>query len=312
MASAQSAALRSVPGYVPAAPGPSNQPTNYPTLPTLPTVPALPGDATLPNYVGRQLVANQLGQLGTQQNNDFTIARAQAKQSLAGYGGWIWNQDDPTTAFREDLVPDFNPNAPAGQREKTAINQAAAASNATGSLYSSAANQNMAAAAQRMSLEGQAIVTQYAAQLNQIASNYNARGTDLVNQYAGYYGQDSAWAIEHPPPKPADWMAPAGTVGDVWAGYHDPDPAGLASMYPGMDFTYRTDPDGRVVATASPKPQAPAPAAKDPYAPNRAGNIVTGIKMSDLTPHSASLLAAQYPGYQLVRSGSGIAVLKKL
>lgn len=315
MASAQSLALRSIPGYVDRPSSPADAPVNYPSLPTLDAFKTLPGDASLPNYTGRLLASQALSQLGTQQNNAFSDAIARGKQALAGYGGYYWKQDDPNTAYREDIRPGFDPSKGPGAKEKAAYQAARGRGAAAGITEGTIANQNIASALQRVSLEAQSVVNQYADQINAIATDYNARGTSLVSQYAGLYGADATYALEHPPPPPPDWMAPAGTVGDVWAGYHQPDPEGLASMYPGMNFSYRTDPDGRVVVTASPVPQAPAPAAapaQNGFQPNRSGNIVTGIKFSDLTPHSASLLALQYPGYKLVRSGSGIAVLKKV
>jgi hypothetical protein len=265
-----------------------------------------------PNSLGRRLLGAQFSALPGQQNAAVTGLAAQAKQALAGYGGYKWDGADLSYDGSKGL----------GEKEKGAYKGAAYNANSAGMLESSFANQNIASAVQRMSLEGQAIATQYASALNQTYTDYANRASSIASDWAGLYGADSQWLVANPPPKPPDWMAAAGTVGDVWAGYHDPDPAGLASMYTGMDFNYRTDPDGRVVVSATPKPQAaPAPqptgaAAAPPgpstWTPNAAGNIVTNIRMSDLTPHSASLLAAQYPGYRLVRSGSGVAVLQRI
>lgn len=191
-----------------------------------------------------------------QQNAALTGINSQARQALAGYGGYTWGVDDPNTPENEGLNLDYDASKGLGQKEKGAYRGARDNANSGGMLESSFANQNIASAVQRMTLEGQQMATQYAAALNQTYTDYAKRASDLTREWAGYFGADSAWLVDNPPPKPADWMAPAGTVGDVWAGYHDPDPAGLESMYPGMSFSYRTDPDGRVVVTASPKPQA--------------------------------------------------------
>jgi hypothetical protein len=211
-------------------------------------MPALPQDASLPNYAARQAASQQYGTLAGQQNADFSAARSGAQQALAGYGGWKFLEDDPNTPQREDLLPQFDPNAGPGQREKGAIRGAANQSNATGMLYSSFANQNIAAATQRISLEAQAIVSQYAGVINQIARDYSNRGADLATQWAGLYGQDSAWAVDHPPPAPPVFIP--GTASDPSWMAHPGNPEGSAYVPPQNTMSYADFLRGRKSTTA--------------------------------------------------------------
>jgi hypothetical protein len=200
--SAQSGAMRAVPGMGQRPASMAAYTPTYPSIPTLPAVPALDRDAQTPNYVGRQLVSQQLGQLGNQQNAAFTTAGANAGQALKGYGGYQFQKDDPTTAAREDLLLNFDPSRGPGEREKAAIREQQYAANASGMLESGFANQNIASAVQRVSLEAQAVVNQYAATINNIATDYANQGANLAMQYAGLYGQDAAWLVANPPPAP--------------------------------------------------------------------------------------------------------------
>jgi hypothetical protein len=200
--SAQSGALRAAPGMGQRPASVAAYTPTYPTIPTLPAVPQLDRDAQTPGYVGRQLIGQQLGALGTRQNIAFTDAASNAGTALKGYGGYQFQKDDPTTAAREDLLVDFNPNAGPGEREKGAIRGARDNANAAGMLESSFANQNIASAVQRVSLEAQAIVNQYAASINYIATDFANQGANLAVQYAGLYGQDAAWLVANPPPAP--------------------------------------------------------------------------------------------------------------
>lgn len=200
--SAQSGSMRATPGYGARPASIAAYTPNYPTIPTLPAVPTLDRDASTPGYVGRQLIGQQLGQLGNQQNAAFTTANANVRQALHGYGGYKFQADDPNTPQREDLLVDFNPNAGPGEREKGAIRGARDQSNAAGMLESSFAQQNIASAVQRVSLEAQQIVNQYAATINSIATDFANQGANLATQWASLYGQDAAWLVANPPPAP--------------------------------------------------------------------------------------------------------------
>ena len=106
--SAQSAALRSTPGYVPGASTTTVKPITY-TPPTMPTLPAI-DDARAPNAAARAWIGQQLGQQPAQLAAQEQSIKAGAKQALAGYGGWSFGQDNPNEVF----VPT---DEPAGQIE---------------------------------------------------------------------------------------------------------------------------------------------------------------------------------------------------
>ncbi len=202
MASAQSGALRATPGYVARPSAVAAFTPQFPALPALPAVQQIAGDANSPNYVGRQLLANQLGQLSGAQNADFTGIRANAKQALAGYGGYGFQEDNPATPQREDLLLNYDSSKGMGQREQQAADGARNQANAAGMLESSFANQNIASAVQRTTLEAQQVANQYAQAINQSATSYASQAASITGQYASLYGQDAMWQINNPPPTP--------------------------------------------------------------------------------------------------------------
>ena len=228
MASAQSAAFRSPAGF---AQRPSFTPT-FPAYPAMPTMPAVPqiDEARAPNAVGRQILSGQLTDLGNQQNAAFTGIRAGAKQALAGYGGWQFSEDDPNTPQREDLLLGFDSKAGMGEREKGAYRGQRDQANAAGMLESSFANQNIASAIQRVSLEAQAIANQYATSINATASNFSREAANVVSRWADLYGADSTWLAQNPPPTPPQQFHPADPEG--WT------PAQRAAAPPEQHMTY--------------------------------------------------------------------------
>ncbi len=201
MASAQSGALRSMPGYV-ARPSSTAVTPVVPSLAGLPTVPTLARDAAAPNYIGRNLLANQLASLTGQQAGDLTTIRAGAKQALAGYGGYGFQVDDPTTPQNEGLNLNYDSSKGMGQREIQAAAGARNNANAAGMLESSFANQNIASAVQRTSLEAQQVANQYAQAVNQTLTSYANQAAQIAFQWAGLYGQDALWQVDNPPPPP--------------------------------------------------------------------------------------------------------------
>lgn len=259
MASYQSGALQSAPGYAPRKAATAAFTPNMPQIGTLPTVPGLAQDASTPGYVNRQLLSQQLGQLPAQQQAAFTGLRSQAQQALAGYGGYQFQQDNPTTPQDESLLLNYDSSKGLGEKGKAAYKGAAANANAGGMLESSFANQNIASAVQRVSLEAQQVVNQYATAINQTATQFANQAAGIASEWAGLYGQDSAWLVQNPPPAPAAYVAPPGTVGKVWEGYGSPDPEALKAMYPGMDITLENH-NGQTVAIAKPAQEAPRPA----------------------------------------------------
>lgn len=189
----QSASLQSTPGW---ATRPSSRAAYAPTYPAwekMPDVPALVGDANSPGYLQRQMLANQYGALAGRRAPILQGIRANAQQALAGYGGYQFQQDDPATPQDEGLLLDYNAANAMGQRETAAYRGAANAGNSQGMLESSFTNQNIASAIQRVSLEAQQVVNQYAASINQTLGQYSDQAASIAGQWAGLYGSDSAF-----------------------------------------------------------------------------------------------------------------------
>jgi hypothetical protein len=201
VASARSSSLRSQPGYSARATTTAYRPPAAVTA-TLPSVPSLARDAQTPGYTERSWLGQQLGQLPNSLNANLTSVRATAQQQLAGYGGWKFRQDDPNTASREDLTLDFDGKAGPGEREKGAIKNEVNQGNARGMLESSFTNQNIGQAVQRLSLEAQAIATQYAQNINAVQNDYASQVAQITGQWVSLYGQDAAWLVANPPPAP--------------------------------------------------------------------------------------------------------------
>lgn len=221
MASYQASALRSQPGYVARPSTTSYTPPTF-TAPSLPTLPAI-DDARAPNAATRTWLGQQLGQLPGLLNPRLTNIRAGAQQALAGYGGWKFREDDPSTPEREDLILDFNGNAGPGEREKQAIRGEQSAANARGMLSSSFANQNVGNALQRLSLEAQQLANQYAKSILDEQTSYASQVAQITGQWTSLYGQDSQWLMEHPPPPPPNpEVAPDGRIAPAPGYSYDP------------------------------------------------------------------------------------------
>lgn len=191
----QSASLQSTPGYAPRKSSASVYAPDYPVWAKLPDVPALIGDASTPGYAARQDLAARLAGLAPRQAASLTGTRANAKQALAGYGGYQFQEDNRSTPQDESLLLDYNADTAMGQRETAAYKGSANAANAQGMLGSSFANQNIASAIQRVSLEAQGIVNQYSAQINATLSSGSDQASSIVTQWNGLYGSDSAYLV---------------------------------------------------------------------------------------------------------------------
>ena len=196
-----SATLRSRPQYAlpagPVAPAP-------PAI-TAPTIPALPqlDDARAPNALGRQMLTQRLTNLPGLYNPQLTGMRDQAREALAGYGGWTFRDDDPSTAEREDLaVPTRDPAQGLGAREQQAVLAQRAGAAARGILDSSFANKAVGAALGQLNEEAKSIVRQYAAGVNQIIDNQRTETTDIISDLVRLYGEDARYLADNPPPKP--------------------------------------------------------------------------------------------------------------
>lgn len=244
--------------------GTNYQPPKF-TPTALPSVPQI-DDARAPNAIAREQLRMQLGQLPGQYNAQLTGIRANAQQSLAGYGGYKFREDNPNTPEREDMVLDFDAGSGLGEREKLAVRGERNAANSRGMLYSSFANQNIGQAVQRLSLEAQQIANQYARAVNGVESDYASQVANITGQYARLYGKDASFLIENPPPTP-DPMANLPTAADgspiISRGPGYPDLEALRARYPGYPLGIRKAGDGSYVVVigsgAAKAPAAPAP-----------------------------------------------------
>lgn len=281
-----SSALGSTPGYVPRPATKTVVNPAFTAIPTLPSVPAI-DDARAPNAATRTWLLNQLGPLAQQNDAALTNIRSGAQLQLAGYGGWRFNSDDPTTAEREDLQLAFDPSSGPGEREKKAFRGERDQANARGLLYSSFANQNIASAMQRLSLEAQQIANQYAASLNQQHGNYATQVSNVIGQWTTLYGQDAAWLADNPPAPPPDPPPPPELPPSPGVPGAPGQPVMPSGLPPHIAQNFR------------------------PLYPNAQGNLVTNYTKGDLSPHMLSMLSTAYPGYKVVIAGNGRVVLKK-
>lgn len=250
MASARAAALRQSPTYAPPAPVqqsdiPKVDTSGFAKLPTLPTL----DTGRLPDGgYGLKGIQDQITNLPGQFNPLLTQAQSQAKQGLAGLGGWRFKQDDPNTAAREDLELEKDPNAGPGEREIQAINSERFGANQAGMLHSSFAQKNIGNALQRLSLEARQVVDQYSAQLTNVANQWSTSQQQLTTDWVNKYGEDSRWLADNPPPTPPDWTRSFSEIAGLNPGQASqvrlsyataPDDSELAKMYPGFSFNTR-------------------------------------------------------------------------
>jgi hypothetical protein len=222
VASYGTSSLRQSPGYGarPSA-NPGYRPPSFAT-PTLPQLPQI-DDARAPGAASRAWLGQQLGQLPGLVNPRLTQIRAGAQQALAGYSGYKWGTDDPNTPEREDLYLDPDSSGKPGERDKQAIRGEQNAANARGMLESSFTNQNIGQAVQRLSLEAQAIATQYAKAIQDEQTSYASQVAQITGQWVSLYGSDSQWLMENPPPPPPNpEVAPDGRVAPAPGYTYDP------------------------------------------------------------------------------------------
>lgn len=212
----------------------------------------------------RAFLGQQLAPLAQQNQANLTGIQAQAKLGLAGYGGWKFGQDNPNTPAREDLDLSFDPSSGPGEREKQAVRDTRAQFAKQGALYSSQANQNIASALQRLSMEAQQIAVQYSNSLLQQETGYANQVASVVGNWTSLYGQDAAYLAQNPPPPPppapsafqqAITGARSGQValsnkGEpiIWKGKKPPNLETLQARHPGAIIDVRKTGGGGYVA----------------------------------------------------------------
>lgn len=269
---AQSAALRSSPGFLARPATTTIAPPTY-TPPAMPTLPAI-DDSRAPNAAARAWIGQQLGQQPQMLAAQEQSIRNRAQQALAGYGGWSFAKDDPNTPQDESLNLSFDAGAGLGEREKVAVRGVRNQANASGMLYSSFTNQNIGNAVQKLSLEAQQIANQYASDLNAATnSSYNS-ASRLIGQWTQLYGTDAQYLTDNPPPAPDPLAGLPAAPGDgsPIVGRYDqyPDLNVLRARYPGYPLGVRQTGKNQYVvvigAGAAAPPTKPVPAPPAPAA----------------------------------------------
>lgn len=184
----------------------------------------------------------------------FGQARNNARDSLRGFGGITFRQDDPSTPnVDESLMVDYQPDK-LGSNERRAVLAARAQANARGMMSSGFGDQMVGAALQRVGEDARAIINQYSTQINQIATQNFDPLTGLaattLGQIQSLYGSDTQWSAQQellkPPPapapaaaEPAPQPAPAPEAAaprQVWIGTNYPNLKSLRSTNPNMDL----------------------------------------------------------------------------
>lgn len=227
---------------------------NFDNLPTMPTLPAgldpsVMGLASAPNYAARNLISGQLGSGGAIANRYKGLIGARrdaAKASTRGFGGINWREDDLSTPQDESLVP-VTESDKMGQNERDAYNSALSRGSASGISYSSAGDQLVGAALQRVSEEASKVIAQYAGDINSLATNQLNESNAALNNYMSMYGADAQWVLSQKAPD-----APAAVAADA------PPEQAIAAGKPVDQSWY----NGRTVWSHS---TAPTPAALSAY-----------------------------------------------
>ena len=240
---------------------------NVPTMPTVPgnMDPSGQGMAAAPNYAARNLLIGQLGtggSISTRYKGLMQARRDAAKAQTRGYGGINWREDDLSTVADESLTPSYESDK-MGQNERDAYNSALSRGAASGVSYSTAGDQLVGAALQRVSDEAAKTISQYAGDINSYATSQLSESSTALTNYMSLYGSDATWTLSQnvpattPPPNPStsppdQIVSRGGTVaGDnpflagrtVYSSTRPPDEAAYRSRFsPGRGYTVTVTP----------------------------------------------------------------------
>jgi hypothetical protein len=177
---------------------------NVPTMPTVPgnMDPSGQGMAKAPNYAARNLLLGQLGTGGSISTRYKGLMRARrdaAKAQTRGYGGINWREDDLSTDEDESLTPSYESDK-MGQNERDAYNAALSRGAASGISYSTAGDQLVGAALQRVSDEAAKTISQYAGDINSYATSQLSESSTALTNYMSLYGSDATWNLSQKEP----------------------------------------------------------------------------------------------------------------
>jgi hypothetical protein len=176
-------------------------------MPEMPTLPqgmdaSVMGNAAAPNYAMRNLYLGQLGSGGaiaTKYKGLMQARQGAAKAQTRGYGGINWRDDDLSTPENESLTPTYESDK-MGQYERDAYNAALARGASSGVSYSTAGDQLVGAALQRVSDEAAKTISQYAGDINTLANQQLTESQTALTNYMSLYGADAEWALKQTVP----------------------------------------------------------------------------------------------------------------
>lgn len=214
------AALGQTPGYVPWVP-PKLPAFTLPPLTSVPVPPMPPGDfgaAGRPNATSEAFTQSTIGNLPNIYNPQRAQQKERARLALTPYGGYEFQQDDPSTPQDESL--NLVATGKEGQAHRDANRQVKGAQAARGELYSSFTDTAMGDAYTRISEAARGIVNQYADNLAAINKNQESDYTSNTNNLISMYGSDAQWLRDQPPVTPA--AVPAAAAAPAVA--HKPPP----------------------------------------------------------------------------------------
>lgn len=251
---------------------PPYEPPAAPTF-TAPTVDSSLSSRMRPTtQIQESSLLKRAASVGQKYQPQRTAQIGQTRASLKRFGGYNVG-DDGSISEKKGPQP--------GQAYREAYGAERDAANARGMMDSSLAAKAIGAAWGRLSAEAQSIVTQHAMSFNQIAAAEAADYDEISQTLLSLYGDEAQYMLDHPPPPPEPKV--------------DPGPSPITSPHPN---------------------QAPAGVSQSAMSPgfrvNNAGNVVTSYTKADLTPANRKKLQAQFPGYQIVISGTGAVVMKKV
>lgn len=286
--------LTGVPGY-------GVRPT--PTLPPVPSfspiaTPGIP-DLGVPriNAGAEADITNQFGTLDDKYKFQRQFIGEGLRNTLAGM--------DYTFAENPDGTLRLGQASRLGTKQTQAVQNEKNQGAVKGTLYSTFTDQAIGNALQQMSKSATEAIAQYGMDIKRSGDEYLAEAQTLGGRLSELLTDDAKWAVEHPvvvaPGTGPGSATDAAGNNIVWKGANYPNLASLQARHPGQIIDVRRTGDGHFVAIL----RGPGSGGSQPP------TIPLPGKASDLSPGQLSGFAAKYPGYKVVKTGSGGLILKK-
>ncbi len=129
--------------------------------------------------------------------------------------------DDPNTPEDESLGVQSNPNATPGRAYRDAFRRVKEGHAGRGTLYSSYADRDLGAEADRISAAAKNRVMQYAGQITESATAESRDRNEITTDLTKAYGEDSTWLADQVPPAPKPKPGSGGIMTwKQWLAYH--------------------------------------------------------------------------------------------